>query len=237
MKSSNGKRRIWRLCKRIVLGLFIAQLLYIVALRWVNPPFTLTMVASRFRLMGSGTSFHKRWVPYDRISVSAKLAVMAGEDQLFPVHHGFDVRAIEKAWRHNKHSARTHGASTISQQTAKNVFLWQGGGWFRKGLEVYFTFMIEKIWGKKRILEVYLNVAQTGKGVFGFEAAAEQYFGEHAAGLSRAQAALVAAGLPNPLRYSVRHPSPYMQQRQQWILGQMSNLDGAPDIMALLDER
>lgn len=235
--SHHRRRRIWVTVKKVLLCLFIAQLLYIVALRWVNPPFTLTMVAARLRLMGTGTSFHKHWVPYERISANAKLAVMAGEDQLFPVHHGFDVQAIEKAWKHNKRSSRTHGASTISQQTAKNVFLWQGGGWFRKGLEVYFTFMIEKIWGKRRILEVYLNVAQTGKGIFGFGAAAEQYYHEPPSALTRAQAAMIAAVLPNPLRFSVRAPSSYTRRRQKWILGQMNNLYGAADIMGLLDEK
>lgn len=168
--------RIWRFLKRLFLYLFIAQLVYILILKWVNPPITITMISSRIQLMGTKNHFHKTWVSYPDISPHAKLAVMAGEDQLFPVHNGFDINSIKKAWEHNQEGRHTRGASTISQQTAKNVFLWQGGGWFRKGLEAYFTFMIEKIWGKKRILEVYLNVAQMGRGVFGIEAAAKQFY-------------------------------------------------------------
>jgi monofunctional biosynthetic peptidoglycan transglycosylase len=229
--------RVWRTIKRVCLYLFIAQLVYIIALRWVNPPCTVTMIASRLRLMGSGHSFHKAWVPYKSIAPDAKLAVMAGEDQLFPIHHGFDIKSIEKAWRHNQHSTHTRGASTISQQTAKNVFLWQGGGWFRKGLETYFTFMIEKLWGKERILEVYLNVAQMGKGIYGIEAAAEQYYGKHAKSLTGAQAAMIAACLPDPVDYTVKPPSRITLFRQHWILEQMNNLRGAPGIMALLKEK
>lgn len=233
-RKKNLSSRIWKRVKQIVLYLFIAQLIYIVVLKWVNPPTTITMIASRIRLAGSKDHFHRTWVDYDKIALSARLAVIAGEDQLFAVHHGFDVKSIKKAWEHNQHSERTRGASTISQQTAKNVFLWQGGGWFRKGLEVYFTFMIEKIWGKKRILEVYLNVAQMGKGIFGIEAAARQYYGKPAKNLSRTQAAMIAACLPNPLIYKVKPPSGNTLFRQRWILGQMNNLQGDPDIAKLI---
>jgi monofunctional biosynthetic peptidoglycan transglycosylase len=227
--------RTWKIVKRLLLYLFIAQLIYIIILKWVNPPVTLTMIGSRIHLMGSNRHFHKTWVSYKNISSYAKLAVMAGEDQLFPEHQGFDIKSIKKAWEHNQRSKRVHGASTISQQTAKNVFLWQGRGWFRKGLEVYFTFMIEQIWGKKRILEVYLNVAQMGNGIFGIEAAAEQYYNRNAKDLNRSQAAMIAACLPNPLLYNVRSPSGYLLSRQAWILRQMNNLQSAPDMLRLID--
>ncbi len=225
-----GIRRIWR----IILYLFLAQLLYIIVLRWVNPPFTITTLVSRISLMGSGYEFHRQWVSYEDISLYAKVAVIAGEDQRFPVHNGFDMRSIRKAWAHNQESDHRRGASTISQQTAKNVFLWQGGGWFRKGLEAYFTGMIELIWGKQRILEVYLNVAQMGKGIFGVEAAAEYYFHTSAQQLSRAQAALLAACLPNPLYYTIQPLAGRTRYRQRWILGQMSNLRGGAALEVLL---
>ncbi len=226
--------RTWRKLKRLFLYLFAAQLVYIVALRWVNPPITLTMAGTWFHLLGSDTPLRHPWVSYARIAPSAGLAVLAGEDQLFTDHNGFDFKSIEKAWKHNRKGRRIRGASTISQQTAKNVFLWQGRSWFRKGLEAYFTFMIELLWGKRRILEVYLNVAQTGEGLFGVEAASQAYFGKSAARLSAREAALIAACLPNPVAYDARRPSGYVRQRQQWILGQMRNLEGDPDVMALL---
>lgn len=229
-------RSIWRKIKRIFLYLFLAQLLYIVALKWINPPTTATIIANRIGMIGSGGHFHKKWVPYEEISPYAKLAVMAGEDQLFPVNNGFDIKAIQKAFLHNQKSQRIRGASTISQQTAKNVFLWQGRNWFRKGLEVYFTFMIEKIWGKKRILEVYLNVAQTGSHTFGFGAAAEQYYQKDAQHLSAAQAAMIAACLPDPYHYHVKPAAKITIARQRWILRQMRNLEDYPDIQKLLHE-
>ncbi|HTG54929.1 MAG TPA: transglycosylase domain-containing protein, partial [Niabella sp.] len=154
-------KRIWRWIKRTFVVLFIAQLLYIVALKWINPPITITQLVSLIQEHG----LEKEYVPLSQMSVNAGLAVIASEDQLFPDHNGFDWKSIQKALDYNQRKpGRVRGGSTISQQTAKNVFLWQGRSWIRKGLETYFTFMIEKIWGKKRILEVYLNVAETGKG-------------------------------------------------------------------------
>jgi monofunctional biosynthetic peptidoglycan transglycosylase len=170
----------------------------------------------------------------NEISDNVKLAVMAGEDQLFPDHNGFDFRSIQKAMKHNQKSKSLRGASTISQQVAKNVFLWQHGGYFRKGLEVYFTFMIEKLWSKKRILEMYLNVAEMGKGIFGVEAASEHYFNRHAKDLSRKQAALIAACLPNPKGYTIKPLSAHVASRYPWILDQMNHLSIDPDIQALL---
>ena len=169
------------------------------------------------------------------ISRNMKLAILASEDQLFPDHNGFDFKSIERAMKHNQKSKSLHGASTISQQVAKNVFLWQHGGYLRKALEVYFTFMIENVWGKKRILEVYLNVAEMGKGIFGVEAAAQSYFGKSAANLTRPEAAMIAACLPNPRLYSVKPLSSHVAARVPWILRQMSQLEGDPDIERLIE--
>ena len=164
------------------------------------------------------------WVPFEQISAAMKQAVVAAEDQKFPDHYGFDTVAIEKALEYNSRGQKVRGASTISQQTAKNVFLWTGRSWFRKGLELVFTGLIELTWGKERILEVYLNSVEFGPGVFGAEAAAQRYFGISAAKLSRQQAALLAAVLPNPHRFLVQAPSPYLRKRQQWIQKQMQQL-------------
>ena len=168
---------------------------------------------------------------------NARLAVIASEDQLFPDHNGFDFKSIEKAMKHNQKSKSLHGASTISQQVAKNVFLWQGRSWLRKGLETYFTFMIELIWGKKRILQMYLNVSEMGDGVFGIEAAAQKYFNKPALNLSRQEAAMIAASLPNPVRYKVKPASSYVLYRSGWIMRQMNNLDDDPDVRDLVYEK
>ncbi|UPK70376.1 monofunctional biosynthetic peptidoglycan transglycosylase [Chitinophaga filiformis] len=229
--------RTWRRLKKIALILFIAQFVYIIILKWVNPPITLTMISSWFSLIGTDKHFHKTWADYDEISQHAKLAVLASEDQLFPDHNGFDFKSIEKAMKHNQKSKKIRGASTISQQVAKNVFLWQGRSWVRKGLEVYFTFMIEKIWGKERILEMYLNVAQTGDGIFGVEAAAQQYYHKSAASLNREQAAMIAACLPNPIKYTVTPPARITSYRQRKILQQMRFIAPDPDIAELVSSK
>src|SRR5215470_14557813 len=195
--------KAWRFIKRLLLFLFIAQFVYIILLKWIDPPITLTQLSSLF----TGHGLKRDYVNRSDIGTNAKLAVIASEDQLFPDHNGFDFKSIEKAMKHNQKSKSLRGASTISQQVAKNVFLWQGRSWIRKGLEVYFTFMIEKIWGKERILEMYLNVAQTGDGMFGVEAAAQQYYHKSAASLNREQAAMIAACLPNPIKYTVNPPA------------------------------
>jgi monofunctional biosynthetic peptidoglycan transglycosylase len=217
--------------------MFIAHLLYLILLRWVNPPITITMISNWFSLLGTDKKFHKTWADYDEISQQSKLAVLASEDQLFPDHNGFDFKSIEKAMKHNQKSKKIRGASTISQQVAKNVFLWQGRSWIRKGLEVYFTFMIEKLWGKQRILEMYLNVAQTGDGIYGVEAAAQQYYQKSAASLNREQAAMIAACLPNPVKYTVNPPARITAWRQRRILQQMRFLGGDPDISALVSSK
>ena len=224
-------KRAWRILKRVFIFLFIAQLIYIIVLRWVFPPVTVIQLGSFF----NGYGLKRDYVPFDAISPNAGLAVIAAEDQLFPVHNGFDWKSIEKALQHNeKKPKRIRGASTISQQVAKNVFLWNGRSWFRKGLEVYFTFMIEHIWGKRRILEVYLNVSEMGKGVFGVEAASREYFRKPAKKLTRAEAAMIAACLPNPKKYSIKPLSSTVKRRYPWVENQMNNLAPDKEIQLLL---
>jgi monofunctional biosynthetic peptidoglycan transglycosylase len=224
--------KIWRWLWRTFSLLFALQLLYIVMLRWVDPPITTTQI-SRW-LNGDGIS--RDYVDWDEISVPMRLAVVASEDQMFPFHEGFDWPSIMKAAERNKASRKLRGASTISQQVAKNVFLWQGRSWFRKGLEVYFTFMIETVWGKKRILEIYLNVAETGKGVFGVEVAARKYFNKPASKLNQTEAAMIAAALPLPGRYTVKPLSNYVSTHYQHIITQSNNLIGVPEIADLIKD-
>lgn len=234
MKLKGIVPRTWRIIKRVFLILFIAQLLYIILLRWVNPPITMTMIGSWFSLIGTDKPFQRDYVRLDEMSQHIKLAVIASEDQLFPDHDGFDFKSIEKALKHNQKSKKIRGGSTISQQVAKNVFLWQGRSWVRKGLEVYFTFMIEKLWSKQRILEMYLNVAETGEGIFGVEAAAQANYKKPASNLNREEAAMITACLPNPVKYTVNPPARITSWRQKRILQQMRNLNGDPDIAELI---
>jgi monofunctional glycosyltransferase len=223
--------RFWRWVKRIVLALFLFQLFYIVILKWINPPVTLTQLSGWM----SGDGLKRDYVGGDEISRHMKLAVIAAEDQLFPDHEGFDWKSINKAVKHNeKKPKKVRGASTISQQVAKNVFLWQGRSWIRKGLEVYFTKMIEWIWGKERILEVYLNVIEMGKGIYGAEAAAQAYFKKPAAKLSRKEAAMIASCLPNPKKYTVKPASAYVLAKSMWVQRQMNYLADDPEIEAVI---
>jgi monofunctional biosynthetic peptidoglycan transglycosylase len=231
MKKTGFFPRLWRFLKRLILILFIAQFIYIIILKWIEPPVTITQLGSLL----TGHGLKREYVSKKQMSANAKLAVIASEDQLFPDHNGFDFKSIEKAMKHNQKSKSLHGASTISQQTAKNVFLWQGRSWLRKALEVYFTFMIEKIWGKKRILEVYMNVAEMGDGIFGIEKASQKYFSRPAANLSRQEAAMIAACLPSPRRYSVKPVSRYVSIRSGWILRQMNNQQADPDIQKIVN--
>ena len=182
----------------------------------------------------SGYGLKRDYVDFKQMSPYAKLAVIASEDQLFPDHNGFDFKSIEKAMKHNRNSKSLHGASTLSQQVAKNVFLWQGRSWVRKAMEVYFTFMIELLWSKKRILEMYLNTSEMGKGIFGIQSAAKNYFGKNAKQLTRSEAACIAAALPNPKVYSVKPMSRYVSIRCNWIVRQMYNLQNDPDIQKLI---
>jgi monofunctional biosynthetic peptidoglycan transglycosylase len=222
-----------RLIKKIILFLAISHLTYVILLRFIDPPVTLTQIGSLL----SGNGFKRTHISLDEMSTAAKLSVLAAEDQLFPDHNGFDIKGIKNALAYNKKKKgkKIRGASTISQQVAKNVFLWQGRSWFRKGLEVYFTFLIELTWGKKRILEVYLNEAEMGKGTFGIEAAAKKYFNKKASKLTRTEAAKIASCLPNPVRYTIKPISPYVSRKYPWVLRQMNNLDGDPDIKAIVE--
>ena len=223
---------MFRIIKKIFLYLFISQFLYIILLKWIDPPITLTQLGSVL----TGEGLKRDYINYEEMSPNIKLAVIASEDQVFPDHNGFDFKSIKKAMAYNeKKPGRIRGASTISQQVAKNVFLWQGRSWIRKGLEVYFTFMIEKIWGKKRILEMYLNVAEMGKGIYGVEAASRAYFKKPAKNLSRYEAALIASALPNPVKYTVKPLSRYVSARAGWVLRQMGNLDGDSDIKLVIN--
>lgn len=230
-KISGFFARLWKWTKRIFIILFIAQLVYIILLKWVYPPITLTQLVSWV----SGHGLKREYVRSSNISYHAKLAVIASEDQLFPDHSGFDWKNIRKAMRYNeKKPGRLRGASTISQQVAKNVFLWQGKSFIRKGLEAYFTFMIELVWGKKRILEVYLNVIEMGDGIFGIERAANIYFNKPAKELTRQQASMIAACLPNPKRIKVKPPSAYTLKRSSWVMQQMRSLEPDPDVRAVI---
>jgi monofunctional biosynthetic peptidoglycan transglycosylase len=215
---------------KIVLYGFLLSVIYILVCKWINPPITVTQLNSFF----TGHGLKRDYINYNEMGSNIKLAVMAGEDQLFPDHNGFDFKSIQKAMKHNQKSKSLRGASTISQQVAKNVFLWQGRSYFRKGLEVYFTFMIEHIWGKKRILQMYLNVAQMGDGIFGVQAAAKHYFNKDAKDLTRKEAAMIASCLPNPVEFTIRPISDRVATRYPWILRQMNNLQADEDIQDLL---
>jgi monofunctional biosynthetic peptidoglycan transglycosylase len=234
-ETKNGRkgqffRKLWKWSKRIFLWLFIFQFFYILLLKWVNPPITITQLVSWV----SGHGLKRDYVKRSNISPQARLAVIASEDQLYPDHHGFDWRSIKKAMAYNKRKpGRIRGGSTISQQVAKNVFLWQGRSWIRKGLETYFTFMIELVWGKKRIMDVYLNVIEMGDGIFGIEAASRSYFNKPAKNLTKREAAMIAACLPNPKRYKVKPASSWLMRRAGAIQRQMDNLHTDTDIQRI----
>jgi monofunctional biosynthetic peptidoglycan transglycosylase len=218
----------------LVLGAAAASVLAVLLFRWVPVPLTSFMLQDRIASLAAedGWRFEHDWVPWEEISPHAALAVVAAEDQKFPVHRGFDLEAIDKALTDAERGRRARGASTISQQVAKNLFLWPGRSWFRKGLEAWFTVLIELLWPKQRILEVYLNSAEFGRGVWGVEAASQRFFGRPAKKINHQQAALLAAVLPSPKRFRVDRPSGYVLRRQAWILGQMNGLGGT----AYLDE-
>ena len=204
----------------------------VIIFRFVAVPVTPLMVIRCFQQMTNGKemTINKKWKSLDEISSSLALAVIASEDQKFTEHFGFDIDAIEKAKQLNerRHGKRIHGASTISQQTAKNVFLWRGTGWtryLRKGFEVYFTFLIEVFWSKERIMEVYLNVAEWGDGIYGAEAASRKFFNKPSNKLTPSECALFAAVLPNPRRWSPAKPTAYILSRQEWILTNMYRIE------------
>ena len=219
---------IWKWIKRIVLGFFILSIGLVLLYKWVPVPVTYFMVSRCVEqaIDGEPVQLKKDWVSLDEISPYIQLAVVCAEDQNYLKHNGFDYGAIRKALKFNeamekKGKSKRRGASTISQQTAKNVFLWHGRSWIRKGFEVYFTFLIELLWSKERIMEVYLNVVEFGNGVYGVEAAAQNYLHCSASQLSPKQAALMAVVLPNPRKFLIAHPSPYVLKRRAWCFKQM----------------
>jgi monofunctional biosynthetic peptidoglycan transglycosylase len=221
--------RLGRATLLAILAWSLITVATVVALRWVNPPTTAFMLRDRIgAILGGkeGYEFRHEWRDWDRISPHAALAVVAAEDQKFPTHRGFDLEQIDKALEDRERGRRVRGASTLSQQVAKNLFLWPGQSWFRKGLEAGITVLIEFAWPKRRILEVYLNVAEFGRGTWGVQAASQRYFSRDADRLTRSQAALLAAVLPAPKRYRVDAPGPYVRKRQAWIERQMVALGG-----------
>ncbi|MBI2422244.1 MAG: monofunctional biosynthetic peptidoglycan transglycosylase [Candidatus Hydrogenedentes bacterium] len=209
-----------------IVACLVLSVAWVLLYRFVNPPFTLLMVQRYLSAEPENARIKKAWVALEEMAPEMVLAVLASEDQRYFSHGGVDVKEIQKAYTESQEGERLRGASTITQQTAKNVFLWNSRSWVRKGLEVYFTGLIEVLWGKERILEVYLNVLETGHGLYGVEAAGQEFFQRPAAKLSASQCALIAAVLPNPLDRSPAAPSAYVRERQQWILGQMRNLGG-----------
>lgn len=221
-------RFLLKFIKYFLIIFFGSSLFFVLLYRFVNPPVTPLMLIRSTQQLFSGETMKlkKDWQPLEKISPNLQLAVVASEDNRFLEHSGFDLEAIKKAQDYNekKKGKKIRGASTISQQTAKNVFLWPDRTWVRKGLEVYFTFLIETVWGKKRIMEVYLNVIETGKGIYGAEAASRDYFHKPASDLTREQAALIAAVLPNPRKWDPSRPSSYLLTREQWILWNMGNI-------------
>ncbi len=219
-------KRILRWCRRAVLALFAFSLFMVVAYKWLPVPFTPLMIIRAFDPETPRIKHH--WVSIGKISHAMPLAVVASEDNRFMTHHGFDSEQIRQAMEEAKRGGRRRGASTISQQTAKNVFLWPGRSWLRKGFEAYFTVLIEFVWGKERIMEVYLNSIEMGRGIFGVEAAANTYFSKSAASLTRPEAALIAASLPNPRKRNPGAPSAYMRRRQGTILSLMRKMADVP---------
>lgn len=214
-------KRILKFLLKLLAGFFLITFLFVILYKWVPVPFTPLMAIRYFEFPEE--PIKHEWVPISKISPHLQLAVISSEDQNFLNHSGFDIKAIEKAMDENKSGKRVRGASSISQQTAKNVFLWPQRSWIRKGLEVYFTFMIELFWSKERILEVYLNSIEMGKGIYGAEAASQAWFKKPAAKLSAYEAAAIAAILPNPRQYRANPASNYINQRKNWIVRQMQN--------------
>ncbi len=217
--------------------MFVSSLLYVIICKWIMPPVTITQISNAF-----GYGLKRDYVSGSELSYNAKLAAIASEDQAFPDHTGFDWDAIEKSLKPKKKGKKRKlplgaGTSTITQQVAKNVFLWQGGGVFkyiRKVPEAYFTLLIELIWGKERILDVYLNVIEMGPGIFGMEAASQAYFGKPAKQLSRAEAAMIIACLPNPKIFTVKPQSRRVSWRYPQILREMHNIEDDPDVLEII---
>lgn len=217
-------RKLFRFIFKLLLWFFVLSILLVVLYRWVPVPATPLMVIRSIEQKQDDKDivWKHDWTPIEEISKNLQLAVICSEDQNFLKHNGFDMKAIEKAMEHNKKGKKVRGASTISQQTAKNVFLWPKRSWFRKGMEAYFTFLIELFWSKERIMEVYLNSIEMGNGIYGAEAASQFWFKKSASKLLPSEAAAIAAILPKPLSYKAKPPTSYIQSRIAWILKQMS---------------
>lgn len=227
-------RGVWRYLRRgaliAILAWLVLTVVPVLLLRWIAPLTSAFMLQARIEALRTGDRSYTtdyRWVSLERISPQAAIAVVAAEDQTFPFNYGFDLHSIRSAVRAAEHGRRLRGASTIPQQVAKNLFLWPGRSMVRKAVEAYLTVLIETLWPKERILEVYLNVAQFGRGIYGVEAAARRFYHEPAARLTSSQAALLAAVLPNPVHWHVTRPSRFVLWKQQWILAQIRNLGGA----------
>lgn len=228
-KIRKGQRRALRWFAACAAALVLLTVVPVIILRWVAPPATAFMLLDPVARSG----YDYEWLDLDRISSSVPIAVIAAEDQKFPVHSGFDLESIRAAIDDRRDGDRLRGASTISQQVAKNLFLWPGRSFLRKGIEAYFTLLIELLWPKQRIIEVYVNVAEFGPGVYGAAAASRRYFRKPARSLVDAEAALLAAVLPNPKDLHAEQPSDYVRERQRWILGQMQRLRNE-DVLAAL---
>ena len=224
------KKKIFKVLRWTAALFFGSTILSVVVLRFVPVFFTPLMFirCGEQLLDGKSLTMHHHWVSLEKISPHLPVAVMGSEDQRFLLHHGFDFAAIQKAAKQNMRGGKKMGASTISQQTAKNVFLWPGRSWIRKGFEMYFTALIELMWSKQRIMEVYLNSIEMGDGIYGADAVAEYNFGTTAGNLSRAQCALIAATLPNPRVFSSKYPSAYMRKRQHQIMKNMRYMPSFP---------
>ena len=224
------KKKVFKILRWTAALFFSSTILSVVVLRFVPVFFTpLMFIRCGEQLFdGKSLTMHHHWVSLEKISPHLPVAVMGSEDQRFLLHHGFDFAAIQKAAKQNMRGGKKMGASTISQQTAKNVFLWPGRSWIRKGFEMYFTALIELMWSKQRIMEVYLNSIEMGDGIYGADAVAEYNFGTTAGNLSRAQCALIAATLPNPRVFSSKYPSAYMRKRQHQIMKNMRYMPSFP---------
>ena len=221
---------------KVLIIFFLLSIISVLALKWIDPFTSSVMMQRKISSIFSSdenSTIHYNWVDYDDISVNAKLAVIAAEDQNFPYHFGFDFEQIGRAINESQRGRRLRGASTITQQVAKNMFLWSGKSFIRKGFEAYFTVLLESFWSKRRILEVYLNITEMGNMIFGIGAAGKKYFNRSAAKLTKEQAALIAAILPNPIKYSAKNPSSYILKRKVWITKQMSSLGGSSYIEGL----
>jgi monofunctional biosynthetic peptidoglycan transglycosylase len=229
-------RKIWKWTKRAVIAFFVLSILSAIAFRFIPVPVTPLMLIRCVEQVAEGKFpvIKKDWVPLKDMSSNIVLAVIASEDQKFAEHFGFDFEAIEKVVKQNeklkKRGKPIKGGSTISQQCAKNVYLFPQRSYLRKGLEVYFTFLIELIWSKKRILEVYLNVIEMGDGIYGVQAASKTYFKKDAKILTSSEAALIAAVLPNPRKWNAGKPNGYIKKRKNWILRQMGHLRGTVEL-------